>query len=561
MKKTKTLSSLFVLVFMMSLFAGCSNTANLPAVSSVPEVTPSVDAPTESGNVDGYEEGTSDSDQIVNTTMADKVILVVSFGTSFNQSRDLTIGGIEAAVKNAYPDYQVRRAFTSQIIIDKLAQREGLRIDNVTQAMDRLVLDGVKEVIIQPTTVMNGFEYDDVIKEIMPYTDKFESMKIGKWLLADDSDYEEVAEILVNETSQFRADDTAIVFMGHGTEHDANSAYTKLQEVLKNKGYPDYLIGTVEAEPSLEDIQEQLKEMDIKKVILRPLMVVAGDHANNDMAGDEADSWKTMLSADGYTVETILDGLGQVKGVQDIFIQHIENAEEVSNQRAAEPATTAIGISAGRIQNGTYSIDVDSDTAMFKIVDCQLTVEDRAMTAVMTLSGQGFGSLFMGIGEEALNAAEDSLYHYTDNGERHTFTVPVEALDRELDCAGFSIRKEQWYDHVVVFKSANIPNDAFLPCKVNVEMSGGSGRASVESPAELTYADGQNMAKIVWSSPNYTDMLVDDVKYIPINTEGNSVFEIPVALDKDMTVMACTVAMGEPKEVEYVLHFDSASIQ
>jgi sirohydrochlorin cobaltochelatase len=262
----------------------------------------------------------------MNTTKADKVLLVVSFGTSFNQSRSAAIGGIEAALIAAYPDYQVCRAFTSQIIIEKLAAREDLYIDNIEQAMDRLVLDRVKEVVVQPTQVMAGFEYDDVIAAVSPYADKFESLKIGKNLLSSEEDFDAVADLLVDATAAYRADDTAIVFMGHGTQHPVNAMYAKMQSVLTDKGYNDYIIGTVKAEPSLDDVRAALQALGVKKVVLRPLMIVAGDHAKNDMAGEDEDSWKTLLTEDGYEVVTIIEGLGQVEGIQQIFVQHVEDA-------------------------------------------------------------------------------------------------------------------------------------------------------------------------------------------------------------------------------------------
>ena len=537
MKKFKILPLLLILTMILSLFTGCG----------------------EKKAAGGYEEGTSEADNIVNTTAADKVILVVSFGTSFNESRSLTIGGIEAAVKAAYPDYQVRRAFSSQIIIDKLIERDNLKIDNVEEAMNRLVLDNVKEVIVQPTTVMNGFEYDDVIEEVMKYTDKFESLKIGKPLLIDDSDYDSVADLIVNATSQFRADGTAIVFMGHGTEHASNTTYTKLLGVLRDKGYNDYMIGTVESEPTLEEVQTALTEMGVTKVVLRPLMIVAGDHANNDMAGDEEDSWKVILTEAGYTVETVIEGLGQIKGIQDLFVKHIQDAMNSESITVASAATAA-GVTADRIENGTYSIEVDSSTAMFRIVDCQLTVEDDIMAAVMTLSGQGFSKVYMGTGEQALTD-ESNLIDFVDNGEQHVFTIPVEALDRNLECSGMSARKLEWYDHIVVFKSLSISDEAFLPCQINAGLVGGTGKAKINSPANLTYKDGTNIAEVVWSSPNYTYMIVNGTEYLPVNTEGNSTFEIPVLLDTDMRVKACTVAMSEPKEIDYILYFDSLSIK
>ena len=547
MKQNRIVSLVLAAALLLSLFAGWA----------VGEEGSSEGFP------DGYEEGTSDADSIVNTTAAEKVILVVSFGTSFNQSRSLTIGGIEAAIKEAYPDYQIRRAFTSQIIMDKLAARDNLRIDNVTDAMNRMALDKVKEVIIQPTTVMNGFEYEKMMGMLMPFADKFDSFKIGKWLLADDADYDAVAETMIQHTARYRADSTAIVYMGHGTEHEANDTYAKMQDTLIGKGCGDYLIGTVEGEVEIEDLQETLKEMDVKKVVLVPLMIVAGDHANNDMAGDEEDAWKAILEEDGYEVETVIEGLGQLEGIQELFVRHVQDAidsEERSTSSTA-PAARAAGVTANRIKNGTYPIEVDSDSSMFRIVDCQLTVEDNGMWAVMTLSGQGFSMVYMGTGEQALGEDESSASIFFDNGERHAFTVPVEALDRGLDCAGKSARKEQWYDHMVVFKSASIPADAFAPCQIDVSMAGGSGKASVHSPAALIYKGGADIAEIVWSSPHYAYMLVDGEEYLPVNAEGASAFEIPITLDMDMNIIACTTAMSAPKEIAYTLRFDSASIQ
>ncbi|MDX9871155.1 MAG: sirohydrochlorin cobaltochelatase [Clostridia bacterium] len=255
-----------------------------------------------------------------------KVLLVVSFGTSYNDNRDLSIGGVEKALQKAYPDYELRRAFTSQIIIDILAERDKLEIDNVTEAMDRLVADGVKEVLIQPTHVMSGFEYDDVIAEVTPYQDKFESFKIGKTLLLTDSDYDAAIAAIAEETKTYQAAGTAIVFMGHGTEHAANDTYTKLQERVTAAGLANYFIGTVEAEPGLEEVMTLVKASGAKKVALLPFMIVAGDHANNDMAGDEEDSWKSAFTAEGYEVETVLKGLGQYKGIQELIVKHAGEA-------------------------------------------------------------------------------------------------------------------------------------------------------------------------------------------------------------------------------------------
>lgn len=254
------------------------------------------------------------------------VILAVSFGSSYNETRDVTIGAVEEALQAAYPDYEVRRAFTAQTVIDILEEREGLEIDNVTEAMNRLVDDGVTEVVIQPTHVMPGAEYDDVMKEIADFEGQFESFKVGDPLLTDDADYDALIACLAEETADYNADGTAIVFMGHGTHHEANSTYATLQQKLIDAGYDNYYIGTVEAAPSLDDVMALVQASDANKVVLLPLMIVAGDHATNDMAGDEEDSWKTAFQNAGYEVECVLEGLGQYEGVQSLLVEHAGEA-------------------------------------------------------------------------------------------------------------------------------------------------------------------------------------------------------------------------------------------
>lgn len=263
--------------------------------------------------------GTEESSQ---TDSVKPVILAVSFGTSYNDSREVTIGATEKALQEANPDYEVRRAFTSQIVIDILKERDGLEIDNVTEAMERLVADGVKEVVIQPTHVMEGFEYDDVVAEAEKYNDKFDSLKISKPILSEDADYDALIASIAEETAEYNTEGTAVVFMGHGTHHEANATYATLQQKLTDAGYNNYFIGTVEAAPALEDVMALVKESGAKKVVLLPLMVVAGDHASNDMAGDEEDSWKSAFIAEGYEVECVLKGLGQYSGVQQILVDH-----------------------------------------------------------------------------------------------------------------------------------------------------------------------------------------------------------------------------------------------
>lgn len=258
---------------------------------------------------------------------ADTRLLVVSFGTSYNDSRDITIGAIETSIADAFPQYDVKRAFTAQIIIDKLKERDGLEIDNVTEALDRAVADGVKKLIVQPTHLMNGLEYGDLEAELDTYKEDFDQIVLGEPLLTSDKDYEDVIKAITDATKSCDDGETAIVFMGHGTEAESNQVYSTMQEKLKAAGFENYYIGTVEAEPALEDVSAALKEAGIyKKVVLQPLMVVAGDHANNDMAGDEEDSWKTVLEAEGYEVECRLEGLGELEGIRKIYVEHVKEA-------------------------------------------------------------------------------------------------------------------------------------------------------------------------------------------------------------------------------------------
>lgn len=229
------------------------------------------------------------------------------------------------------------------------------------------------------------------------------------------------------------------------------------------------------------------------------------------------------------------------------------------------------------VADGTYNIEVSSSSSMFKIVNCELTVKDGEMSAVMTLSGSGYLKLFMGTGEEAVAASEDAYIAFEENEEGlQTYEVPVEALNKGIDCAAWSKRKEKWYDRVLVFEAASLPQDALKNVEmtlagdlaledgvyqVDVTLEGGSGRTQVQSPAKLTVEDGALTAEIVWGSPFYDYMLVGEEKYLPVNTEGDSVFEIPVTgLDYKMPVTADTVAMSTPHEIDYTLYFDSASI-
>lgn len=258
--------------------------------------------------------------------IGEKELLVVSFGTSFNDNRRLTIGAIEDDMEAAFEDYTVRRAFTAQIVIDHVKERDGVAIDNVKEALDRAVENGVKMLVVQPTLLMNGIEYDELQDTLVEYADAFESIAVGEPLLTAEEDFKTVKDALVEWTSEYNAEDTAIVYMGHGTHHESNAVYGKMQELFETDGNTNYFVGTVEGTPSLEDVMNAVKEGNYKKVVLAPMMVVAGDHANNDMASDEADSWKTAFTEAGFEVETLLWGMGENESIRELYVQHAQAA-------------------------------------------------------------------------------------------------------------------------------------------------------------------------------------------------------------------------------------------
>ncbi len=275
-------------------------------------------------------------------------ILVVSFGTSFNDSRVADIKGVEDAIAEANPDWSVRRAFTAQIIINHIQARDGEKIDNMEQALERAVENGVKNLVVQPTHLMHGAEYDEMKAAVESYSDKFESVKIAEPLLGEvgsdatdiNEDKQAVAEILTSEavkTAGYESLDSAneggvaFVFMGHGTSHNAKVSYSQMQTQMSALGYDNVFIGTVEGEPedtSCESVIEKAANAGYKKVILRPLMVVAGDHANNDMAGDDEDSWLSQFEASGKfdSIDTQINGLGSIKGIEQIYVAHTADA-------------------------------------------------------------------------------------------------------------------------------------------------------------------------------------------------------------------------------------------
>ena len=297
----------------------------------------------------GRDTGDASKDDPLNEdNIGENEILVVSFGTSFNDSRAEDIGGVEKALQAAYPDWSVRRAFTAQIIINHVQARDDEKIDNMDQALERAVDNGVKNLVVQPTHLMHGAEYDELTEAVENYKDKFESVKIAEPLLGEvgadetaiNEDKAAVAEAITAEavkTAGFdsldaaKEEGTAFVFMGHGTSHTAKISYSQMQTQMEQLGYENVFIGTVEGEPedtACEAVIEKLKNAGYKKVILRPLMVVAGDHANNDMAVDDDDSWKSQFEASGVfdSIDTQIAGLGEIDAIQQLYVAHTQAA-------------------------------------------------------------------------------------------------------------------------------------------------------------------------------------------------------------------------------------------
>lgn len=529
-------------------------------------------------------------------------LLAVSFGTSYNDSRVDDIKGIEDALQKAYPDWSVRRAFTAQIIINHVQARDGEKIDNMQQALERAAANGVKNLVVQPTHLMHGAEYDELVEAVDAYRDRFASVSIAEPLLgavgADASvTNEDKAAVAAAVTAAAVEDSgydslqaaeeagTAYVFIGHGTSHTAKVSYSQMQTQMADMGCDNVFIGTVEGEPeetSCEAVLEAVSGKGYKKVILRPLMVVAGDHANNDMAGSEKDSWKSMFLASGKfeSVETQIAGLGRIPAIQEIYVSH--TAAVLGGQKAV-------------LEDGSYTVDFDTDSSMFHVNEaCEgkgtLTVADGQMALHISLPSKNVVNLYPGLAEDAekdgakiLQPTMDTVA-YSDGmtEEVHGFDIPVTVLEEEFDLALLGT-KGTWYDHKVRVSNpvktesdsgaaksnpaGNMDGDARAGLEdgtydVDVTLEGGSGRASVFSPAVLLVEGGKACARIEWSSPDYDYMKIGDETYSPVNTEGNSVFEIPVSgFDEKMLVAADTTAMETPHEIEYYLTFHYESIE
>lgn len=428
----------------------------------------------------GRDTGDASKDDPLNADeIGENELLVVSFGTSFNDSRTEDIGGIEKALQKAYPDWSVRRAFTAQIIINHVQARDDEKIDNMDQALQRAVDNGVKNLIVQPTHLMHGAEYDELSEAVASYSDKFESVTIAEPLLgevgsADDSvnsDKETVAKAVTAEAVKTagyesldaaKEDGTAFVFMGHGTSHTAKISYSQMQNQMNALGYDNVFIGTVEGEPedtACEAVIEKIQEAGYKKVILRPLMVVAGDHANNDMAGDDDDSWKSQFEASGVfdSIETQIAGLGQIPVIQDLYVSHTHAAMEELGTSAASSSDTTDAV----LEDGTYEAEFKTDSGMFHVNEANdgkgvLTVKDGQMSIHISLASKNIVNLFVGKAADAKKDGAELLQPTTDTvtyddgttEEVNGFDVPVKALDKDFDLALIGT-KGKWYDHTV----------------------------------------------------------------------------------------------------------------
>lgn len=428
----------------------------------------------------GRDTGDASKDDPLNgDDIGDNELLVVSFGTSFNDSRTADIGGIEKALQTAYPDWSVRRAFTAQIIINHVQARDDEKIDNMDQALQRAVDNGVKNLVVQPTHLMHGAEYDELTEAVESYKDKFESVTIAEPLLGEVGDSDDavnddkkaVAEAITAEAVKTagydslevaEADGTAFVFMGHGTSHTAKISYSQMQSQMNDLGYDNVFIGTVEGKPedtACEAVIEKIKEAGYKKVVLRPLMVVAGDHANNDMAGDDEDSWKSQFEASGAfdKIDTQIAGLGEIAAIQDLYVAHTKAAMDGNDAAVSEESEET----SGALEDGTYEAEFDTDSGMFHVNEANdgkgiLTVKDGKMTIHISLVSKNIVNLYVGKAADAQKDGAELLQPTTDTityddgstEEVYGFDVPVKALDETFDLALVGT-KGKWYDHEV----------------------------------------------------------------------------------------------------------------
>jgi sirohydrochlorin cobaltochelatase len=266
------------------------------------------------------------------TRQSTNALLVISFGTTYPETRAKTIEASEQALAGAFPDHDLKRAFTAQKIIRILRERDGIEVDSVSEAIEKIYQAGYREVLAQPLHMLNGEEFHDLVHDLAPYARKFEKLSIGNPLLSSPGDYLALVDAVVGALPAPKQGE-AVVFMGHGTQHPAHASYAALDYTFKRQGHLHVHVGTVEGLPGLEDVIQFLEAAKAKKITLLPLMLVAGNHAQIDMAGDEADSWKSKLQAAGYEVDARLVGLGEMPGVQQMYIDHARSAEPPGHWR------------------------------------------------------------------------------------------------------------------------------------------------------------------------------------------------------------------------------------
>ena len=275
-----------------------------------------------------------------------KAILVVSFGTSHNDTRAVTIDAIERDIQAAFPEYRIYRAWTSKMILAKLLRRDGEKIPTVREAMEQMREDGIAHVVVQPTHVINGVENDLMKEDVLAYRESFASISFGDPLLTSGTDTEAVIQAVAEEFHDLKREE-ALVLMGHGTTHFANSIYAALDYQFKDFGYPNIFLGTVEAYPSMMSLQRLLREYSPRKVILAPFMIVAGDHAKHDMAGDDEESWYSQFRSAGYEVKCVLKGLGEYPGIRNLFISHVTDACQREHAVQADGLLSEEGVLSG----------------------------------------------------------------------------------------------------------------------------------------------------------------------------------------------------------------------
>ncbi|MBR6478075.1 MAG: sirohydrochlorin cobaltochelatase [Lachnospiraceae bacterium] len=559
----------------------------------------------------GLDTGDASKDDPLNQDgIGEKELLVVSFGTSYNNSRVEDISSVEKALAQANPDWSVRRAFTAQIIINHVQARDGEKIDNMEQAMERAVKNGVKTLVVQPTHLMHGAEYDELCEVLEKYQGKIENIVVAEPLLgqvgkdadAINDDKQAVAKAVVGQAMKTAGyadakaaaeDGVALVLMGHGTAHSAKVTYSQMQTQMNTLGYENVFVGTVEGEPeetACEEVIEAVAVAGYKKVILRPLMVVAGDHANNDMAGDDEDSWKSMFTASGKfdAIDVQIAGLGSIPEIQALYKAHTEAAMENLGSLAGNEEGNFLA--AADLKEGvSYQAKFDTDSSMFGLNEVcggkgVLTVVGGKLYIHVTLKSKSVLNLFPGLAADAQKEGAAILQPTLDvvtyddgtKEEVYGFDVPVPYLDKEFDLALVGT-KGTWYDHKVSVSqvtegaaNASVVVGSQAPAleeqteastssnTTKITLNGGSGKATIESPAQVIKKDGKDYAVLIWNSKNYDYMIVDGVKYLNEAKEGeNSKFTIPIkAYGEEISVIGDTIAMSAPHEIEYTIIFE-----